>query len=171
MINDNSLQLLGQITSNENITGFIENGLKGLDYEEGIYIPEEDIIRPTINFSKTHNTPPVYVLLIDIGETYPGIDSNIVFNYKDMYRIFNVGYASGETSHIYSLVYTTSGIYTNNPTTTSSTNYLSFNSDDMRDSTYRYPRYYVTEENFKPYRSSNTYWRAGRTYKWIAVWK
>ena len=50
--------------------------------------------------------------------------------------------------------------------------YFSYNSDDTHSSGSSYPRYYVNTNEFKPYTSSSSrYWRAGRTYKWFAIWK
>ncbi len=158
MINDNSLQLLGQITSNENITGFIENGLKGLDYEEGIYIPEEDIATPTITFVNSHNEVPIYISLFDTGTDFPGANVSVAFNLVNSYAIFGSTFPYRDTSVAYGYI---ANIRTFSNYSSTSGGFLTRSSDLQT---------YATKENFKPYVNSCS-WKAGRTYKWIAVWK
>lgn len=49
---------------------------------------------------------------------------------------------------------------------------ISHNSDSTTSSGTSYTRYWASPTDFHPYsNSSSRYWRAGRTFKWIAIWK
>ena len=58
---------------------------------------------------------------------------------------------------------------TNDTTTYSTLDALIYNTSDETNA--NYVRYWATETGFKPSTNNTSrYWRAGRTYKWIAVW-
>ena len=142
----------------------------GLEYETGTFTPSEDIARPTINFTNTHTVPPAFIEMYDATQTYSDTyNSNYEFGYSDWYRVFGSGYLKEATDIYYGLV---TGRYRGSSATGMTNANTSFNitSDAPDDSSSSYPRYYVSAEWFKPFRSTSSYWRAGRTYKWIAVW-
>ena len=143
----------------------------GLEYETGTYTPSEDIARPTINFTNTHTSMPLFVSIEDNTDTYDATsNTNYVFCYEcwDVYH--NKIWAS-ESSYYYGKV--TWNYRASNAAAIISGAGVSFlyPSTDSTSSNNNFPRYWVTETGFKPYTNSTTrYWRAGRTYKWIAVW-
>lgn len=145
----------------------------GLTYEEGTYTPTEDIARPTIKFSKTYSEPPVYVALYDSTGTYDGTtNTSVGFSYNDFWRWNgnNSMYSGTSTQRYVMIHYMYRG--TNASSFSSGTQQIAYNSDYTSDASNSYPRYWVQLDGFKPYTmSSSRYWRAGRTYKWIAVWK
>lgn len=149
-----------------NVTG----GNSGLEYESGTYTPTSDIARPTISFSKTHTSTPIIIAMSDTS-SYSTItsSSNTSFVFFDMYRLNGSGYPYSTSAQRYALaIY---GYRSSNSSTISSVQ-ISYNSDNTSTSNTSYSRYWVTASDFKPYSNSTSrYWRANRTYKWIAIWK
>lgn len=142
----------------------------GLEYEEGTYTPTSDTARPTISFTNTHSTMPVFVMMTDATGTYSDTSNtqyiwafyNFYWTGQEIYQDSqNIRY--GEVRYVYRATTATSfsagnATLTSPPTSTD-------------DSSSSYYRYWVTESNFRPYAaSSSRYWRTGRTYKWVAIW-
>lgn len=138
----------------------------GLEYETGTWTPSEDVARPTISFTDTHTDPPMFVMLSDAtGTDDQTAYSNYGFAYSSFYSYTGQGVPSNETSgRRYALagyVYRSTG----NPAqaVTGITN--------LTGSTSSAVEYWVSSTGFFPYSASESrYWRAGRTYKWVAVW-
>ena len=129
----------------------------GLEYEEGTWYCDEDINKKEISFSNTHDTAPLFVMLADVSSTGLSDNDNIfccIINYTSFYGPFVVG-----ASNKYGLMpygYAYSGGISENSIYFSSSTYMAT---------------YLTASSFKAYTGgSNRYWRAGRTYKWFAVW-
>lgn len=151
--------------------GTSTGGGGGLEYEEGTWTPSEDIARPTINFTKTHTSMPLFVSLEDNTDTYDATsDTNYVFCYE-CWDVYHNKILASESSYYYGRV--TWSYRASNATSLilGAGVFLLYPSTDSASSSNNFPRYWVTETGFKPYTNSTTrYWRAGRTYKWIAVW-
>ena len=146
------------------------SGGGGLVYEAGTYTPAEDISRPTINFSNAHTDPPILIMMSDNTGTYDNTTySNYMFTYMDWYKFTGRGFYASSSSRRYGAILSS---YRNTSTSNVSfmNNVFNYNSDDASDSSVSYPRYFATSSDFKPSYQSSAYWRAGRTYKWIAVW-
>lgn len=140
----------------------------GLEFEEGTYEPTTDIARPTINYTGAHTDVPIYVTFCDVSDPSTlTASSSISFTYVDTYKMFGTGFPYSTTAMRYGYYST---VYYSSAGTISS--YMYFYNSDTQGSTSGYPSYWVTNTGFNPYTNSDTrYWRAGRTYKWIAVWK
>lgn len=151
----------------------ISGGGGGLEYETGTYEPEEDISRDEIDFAKTHSTPPCILMIHDVTQTNnQTANSNMAMVYFEPYRIWGVGWKPVSTNTTYyasvwmQYASSTSSSYGNNE------RHLQYSSDNTMDTGISYPRYYVNTDHFNPTTNSTSrYWRAGRTYKWIAIWK
>ena len=145
----------------------------GLIYEEGTYIPSSDTARPTITYSNSHSGWPLYIAMADASEDVPtssGYNSfwsityfenpltHIVPNSSDTrYGIISYQYYSGSSPNFT----TTQGVYNITSSVDSSANSSTSNA-----------RYWLTSTGFIPGSgSSSRYWKAGRQYKWIAVWQ
>ena len=146
-------------------------GGSGLEYEEGTWTPSEDVARGTISYTNQHDSIPIMFAIGDVGSG-DGLTANTntfcCFIYS--YEIFGAGvpyntgayfrYAHGVANYINS----------NNATTSYAYN-CGLNGNDDDGSTSNMPSYWATASEFHPYSGSNSrLWRAGRTYKWIAVW-
>ena len=144
----------------------------GLVFESGTWTPSSDIARGTINFSNTHTEAPIVVVLSDAtGTASSETNSNHAFMYWDYYKAFGVGIPYSSTGFRYAHV---TYSYRSNSTSSLSqaTTVCSYNSDNTTASGVNYPRYWATNTGFYPYTNSTSrYWRAGRTYKWFAIWK
>ena len=145
-------------------------GGSGLVYETGTYSPTSDIARPTISFSNSHTEPPLFVFMYDDTNTYSDATyTNHAFLYADWYRLTGAAdYASSTTVH-YAI--RANKIRESTNTLTTNGNGFTYTSDNTGASSTSYPRYFVTPTDFKPFYTNSYYWRNGRTYKWIAVWK
>lgn len=152
-----------------NVSG---GGGSGLEYEEGTYSPSSDVARLTVSFANSHSKVPAFIVFADATNTSDTTsNSNWVWIWVDYYRWFGGGLSFGSSSYRYasSLV-----LYRGSSTSTLSTAtvHCTYNSDSSVASGTSYPRYWATETEFHPYTNSTSrYWRSGRTYKWIAVWK
>lgn len=143
----------------------------GLEYETGTWTPASDTARGTITFSNTHTNPPAFYGLSDATGT---IDSQTYTNMfmmgYDSYRFTGVGFPYSTTEYRYGAVFF---MYRGKSTTslTNGNSVFQYNSDNTRADNNAYPRYWATPTELHPYTSSTSrYWRAGRTYKWIAIW-
>lgn len=150
----------------------ISGGSSNITIETGTYTPTEDIARPTISFNNSHNKVPVFLSFTDVTQEATAENSSIGMNFVDTYQLFGDGYIYNSTK-LAKRYATLQYIYRGTSATSinTGTTHFSYNSDDTHNSGSSYPRYYVNTNEFKPYTSSSTrYWRAGRTYKWFAIW-
>lgn len=144
----------------------------GLEYETGTYTTSSNIARPTITWSKAHTEAPVFVHMCDVtGTSHNTTYSNYAFTYCDPYKLWGYGYPYTSSGFRYAIAYYSyRGSSTSN--ISSAVFHITNNSDSTSSSGTDYPRYWVSPTDFHPYsNSSSRYWRTGRTYKWIAVWK
>lgn len=145
-------------------------GSGGLTYETGIYTPTSDIARPEILFANSHSEAPILVAMSDTSAA-SGITANsaILFCYYDPYKMFGSGFPYSTSAARYAVAYYS---YRTSSGATNAAVLITYNSDNTTDSSQTYPRYWASPTGFHPYvGSSSRYWRAGRTYKWVAVWK
>lgn len=142
----------------------------GMEFEVGEWTPTEDLTRGTVEFTRTHSEAPVFVVLFAPSDSMSLNSSIEEFSYFDFYKMFNGAPMVMSGTSYYSLV---KWLYRSSSTNFSS-NWVGiiYKSDNPSSSSKSYPRYWVTENEFHPYaNSSSRYWRAGRTYKWLAIWK
>lgn len=144
----------------------------GLVHEEGTWKPESDIARPTISFTGTHTSSPVYIMFADMTGTADGTArTSYYWIWTDPWRKWGQGvpYTNNELRYVY-ILYAYRGTTANSAVTLANTQ-LQYTSDTSGSSSATYPKYWCTNTSFKPYTGSTSrYWRAGRTYKWIAIW-
>lgn len=144
----------------------------GLTYEEGIYTPSSDTARPTITYSNSHSGWPLYIAMADTSGDAPtssGYNSfwsityfenpftHIVPNSSSTrYGVISYQYYSGSSPNFT----TTQGVYN-----------ITSSADSGANSSTSNAGYWLTSTGFIPGSgSSSRYWKAGRQYKWIAVW-
>lgn len=127
-----------------------------VEYEEGTIVPSEDSQNLTITFSNAHTSAPIYATIADITQSAFSNSSYVVCGTQNWDEMFDgpIGSQYGHTVRKYTSDQGTVTTSTSNITTA-----VNLNS-------------YISNEFYKPNgTSSGSYWRAGRTYKWIAVWK
>ena len=94
--------------------------------------------------------------------------SNTVFMLCDMYRCFSAGYPYSTSATRYGVAFY---VYRGSNNSSAGAVQVQYNSDNTSSSSTSYYRYFATASAFYPYsNSSSRYWRANRTYKWIAIW-
>ena len=150
--------------------GTASGGGGGLEYEAGTWTPASDTSDYTISFANTHTDAPFYYAICDADGT--AVDSGqtaayvVYFNYGQLFG----GIKPGTGSDQYGI---TSTGYTNNTTPPTSIAIFTYTqthpSSDSGNSTTFYPRYWTTETGIRANAYSRTF-KAGRTYKWIAIW-
>lgn len=149
----------------------VSGGGGGLEYETGTYTPSSNIARPEIPFSNTHSKPPVFFVMTDVtGTANVATNTNFSVVFYDFYQLSQTGIPYSSTSYRYGMATYT---YRANSSSslTNSTSLMLYDSDTEDDSSQGYPRYWAKETCFYPSSASTSrYWRAVRTYKWIAVW-
>lgn len=137
-------------------------------YEVGTFSPDADISRPQIKFKDAHTEAPIFVAMSDVTNSSSPSDTNLLFVYYDPYKLFGAGFPLNSTNVRYGVM---TSYHRTSSTSGSYTEAFQYPSDNAGDSGVVYPRYWVTETGFVPGASASRYWRSGRTYKWIAVWK
>lgn len=145
----------------------------GLEYEEGTFTPEEDITEPTIYFTNTHEKSPIMWVICDVTDNgAPDNNTSAIELYVDPYRIWGTKYYINETTNGYGYLY--GAINRNSNFFENFTSSFSHSSDEeigLYNIT-SYPKNYCDNTCIKPKtKTTYGYWRANRTYKWIAVWK
>lgn len=143
----------------------VESSGGGLEYETGTYTPVNDIADPTISFTKTHTDRPSMIMMVDVGSTISSENSMLTWIIGNWYDAYGTDF-SHEPSNSLARVQ-----YTSRSSTSISNSTNSINAYSTSSSGSAYLNYYLTNTWFKPFGNSSRYWRAGRTYKWIAVWK
>ncbi len=150
----------------------VAGGGGGLTYETGTYTPSADIARPTIQWANTHSEAPVLVLFSDqTGTADSTTNSAYNFMYCDFYKLWGHGIPYTASGFLYAAAYYSYRASSTSSLTTAGL-IITNNSDSTSSSSNAYPRYWASPTDFHPYCGNNSrYWRAGRTFKWIAVWK
>ena len=145
-------------------------GSGGLEYEEGIWQPTSDIARGNISFAKEHSVPPFFLVMIEASGEEPGFNENVIMYYVDWYRLYGIGYYRSNGACYCSPHYGTTS--SSNTSVSVNSTAITKTSDETEATSTSYPRYWVSPTGFRPYgNSASKYWKAGKTYKWIAVWK
>ncbi len=156
---ENAAGIIVKDDSGNDVT-LTSGGGGGLEYETGTWTPSEDVTDYTITFTNTHTNPPFHYEIIDATGDDIGTDaSNLFVVYTNWYYAFSEPiYYNGSTARHgeirlgYKNSATTMGTSNQNITSASETTWASSTGI----------RAYVN--------NISRYWRANRTYKWIAVW-
>ena len=141
------------------ITGTLSPGGSGLEYETGTYTPASDVAQPTISFANTHTARPFHVIIADVSNTTASNDSALLWSIINQYDAFEIRegacYARSQYLQMANGNASTGGTNVTSLTGTASSSMP----------------FFLSESEFIPYvGSTSRYFRAGRTYKWIAVW-
>lgn len=144
-------------------------GGSGLEYETGTWTPASDISKGTISFSNTHTNPPAFYAISDTTGDLSATQNSALANvFCDVYRLFGAGFPYSSSAYRYAIVAQT---YKASSGVSNAITNCSHNSDETGSGSVSYSRYWATPTEFYPYMNSTSrYWRAGRTYKWIAIW-
>lgn len=131
-------------------------GSSDLEYETGLFEPDEDIYGHWINFANTHATPPMYISFADTDISTIDVNTpNTAVSWSYVYLSNWADYPDG-----FNRAGVTQSVYTLNDA-------ISGTQAGMEDPT---PNF-ATNEKFSPYGANATkVFRAGRSYKWIAIW-
>ena len=153
-------------------TGGGGGGISGLEYESGTWTPSSDTSAYAISFINAHTEAPFYFLISDVTGTYSDVTSTIyLVQYINFHQLYGEPHyiESGASNISYGVLTTrfrSSATAFNNATTSINTPYT-----DPADGTNGTSRYWAKETMINACTNSTTrYFRAGRTYKWIAVW-
>lgn len=169
LIVDNICPPGGPVSQDQN--GYIVLGegtsIGGLEYEEGIWTPSEDVARPSILFENVHSEKPISIIMADVSATDDATQSsNYGFTYISFHQYTGNALPSNISANLrYALAcYVYRG--TGNPAQgVSAITSIAGDSSSSSDG------YWVSTTGFFPSSaSSSRYWRMGRTYKWIAMW-
>ncbi len=144
----------------------------GLAYESGTYTPSADTAGEKILFTNSHSEAPAFIMMVDAtGTADTTADTNMQFVFYDYYKLYGTGMPWSSSAMRYASAY-----YAYRASNTSALSvggvHCSANSDNAGSGGINYPRFWVDELGFTPNSASTSrYWRAGRTYKWYAIWR
>ena len=155
----------GSITQDEN--GYLVldpdggGGGGGLEYETGTYEPSADINNVTISFTNEHTSRPMSIIFEDVTNTPQSTNNALLaWAYSGWYDAFGLYVEAGNEVQMYGRVqYGTGGAAYGG---------AGYNLSAITGTGSNAIERYVTTSGFQLY-SCNL--KAGRTYKWIAVWK
>lgn len=142
----------------------------GLVYEAGTWTPSEDVASYVIPFVNTHTEPPFFYIVSDATGTYSSTtNTGYATWFVDWHHLFGAAIYESASALKYSEYRTR---YKGSSDSLSGGGaMINYPYTDSGDSSATYPRYFATETGIRAYASSTArYFRAGRTYKWIAVW-
>lgn len=146
--------------------GTASGGGGGLEYEMGTWIPAEDASRGVVSFANTHTTAPAIVEISDVNNEMPPADSAVSMVYVGIEALHGGSFNYTAAAHAYGV---SQFLYMSSSQTIGGNR--AYISSATGSTATNMPGYWVDETAFHPYtNSSSRYWRAGRTYKWIAVW-
>lgn len=150
----------------------ITGGSSGLEYETGTYEPSADTSGEKILFANTHSEAPVCIMMVDAtGTANTTTNTNMTFIWFDYYKLYRIGLPWSSSAFRYATAFY---IYRASSATalTQGATHCAYNSDNAGSGAINYPRFWTDELGFTPNSASTSrYWRAGRTYKWIAIWR
>lgn len=152
-----------------------------LEEEHGTFIPEEDVVRPTINFTNNHTKAPTYICIADVTSGVVDFCGCLNWTYEDIERDILQDSIINSTSQtptrgyvITNVRYSRENPSTGTLVTTGSSLPLINPSSSATDTSSSYPRYHATESYFKPgypnASNATAPFLAGHTYKWKAYW-
>ena len=154
------------------VTVNVPTGGGGLTFESGIYKPSADTSGEKILFVNSYSEAPAFIMMVDAtGTANTTSNTNMQFVWYDYYKLYGVGMPWSSSAYRYASAY-----YAYRATNTSALSvgcvHCSANSDNAGSGGINYPRFWTDELGFTPNSASTErYWRAGRTYKWYAIWK
>lgn len=150
----------------------ITGGVSGLEFETGTYEPSADTSGEKILFANTHSEAPVCIMMVDAtGTANTTTNTNMTFIWFDYYKLYRIGLPWSSSAFRYATAFY---IYRASSATalTQGATHCAYNSDNAGSGAINYPRFWTDELGFTPNSASTSrYWRAGRTYKWIAIWR
>lgn len=146
------------------------SGGGGLVYETGTWTPSADVSSYVIPFANTHTTAPFRYMIADAtGTNISTTNTNYAVFYQNYHQVFGESNCAEGGTAEYGYVmtrYLPSGTVLSGASTALNEPFTSSAS-----SANTKPRFWATETGIKAYtNSASRYWRAGRTYKWIAAW-
>lgn len=154
------------------IKNAISSGGSGVESESGEIIPETDTQNLDVSYSVEHDKPAFFFLIKDANTATPDDaveNSGILAFFVGYDQIFGGYWSTGNSVRyaaycVYSRLTTGSNpAYNNYSATTPYTSNL--------ESSSTYYRYYSKLSGFRARSGGSTYtWKAGRTYKWFALW-
>ena len=150
-----------------NVSG---GGSSGLEYETGTWTPESDTASEWISFSKAHTTPPFFYAIWDATDTY---DSTNYTNQCNVFFQADHFFGSGIKITSTTTRYGYMGGWYRNTSATGFSNFSSYTQSAWTSTgtTQYYPAYWVSTTGIRANQNSTSrYWRANRTYKWLAIW-
>lgn len=163
---DDSADGYSQVTVN------VPTGGVGLTFESGTYEPSADTTGEKILFANTHSEAPAFIMMVDAtGTVNTTSNTNMQFVWYDYYKLYGIGMPWSSSAYRYATAFYS---YRASSTTalTQSAAHCAYNSDNASSGSINYPRFWCDELGFTPNSASTSrYWRAGRTYKWIAIWR
>lgn len=144
----------------------------GAVIEQGTWEPSSNTSGSKISFSNSHTDAPCFVFLSDVtGTADTNTNTNMMFVWFDYYKMWGQGIPWSASAWRYAVaLYTYRASNTGNLATGAV--HCAYNSDNTGDGSINYPRFWCDNTGFTPNSAStDRYWRTGRTYKWIAIWK
>lgn len=154
------------------VTVNVPTGSGGLTFETGTYEPTADTSGEKILFANSHSEAPAFIMMVDAtGTTDTTANTNMQFVWYDYYKLYGIGIPWSSSAYRYATAFY---VYRASSTTalTQGSVQCAYNSDNAGSGGINYPRFWADELGFTPNSASTSrYWRAGRTYKWYAIWK
>lgn len=148
-------------------------GSTGLVYETGTWTPSEDVANYVILFANTHTTAPFYYMIADTSGSYSDATyTNNFLMYSNNHQLFGEATYPGSSGYSPNYGNVLARYRGTSASTFSGTQIqLQYPYTDNNSQSVNYSRYWATETGIRAYSNLDSrYWRAGRTYKWIAVW-
>ena len=164
---------IGHLADGSQVTGTGQGGSSGLEFETGTYEPSADTSGEKILFANTHSEAPAFIMMVDATGTANTIaDTNMQFVWHDFYKLYGTGMSWSASAYRYATAFYVYRASSASALTLGAVNCLYTSDSKDPAGSINYPRFWTDELGFTPNSASTSrYWRAGRTYKWIAIWR
>lgn len=165
--------LIGHLADGRQVTGTGQGGSSGLEFETGTYEPSADTSGEKILFANSHSEAPAFIMMVDAtGTADTTSNTNMQFVWHDYYKLYGTGIPWSSSAYRYATAFYAYRA-TNTGNLTQGAVNCPYTSDNKSPAgSINYPRFWTDELGFTPNSASTSrYWRAGRTYKWYAIWK
>ena len=141
----------------------------GAEYETGVYAPTADSTDEQINFTDTHSEAPSLICMADYTTSSKTPNSSMVeWMFCNVYKLFGSKATDGSQANFRAGYLNRFYVASNGSQTANVMQFAS--TQDTASTTQSNTGYIARKTDFVALGISNIYFRAGRTYKWIAIW-
>lgn len=138
-----------------------DNAGGALETESGFFIPDTDIVQPTIVFQDSHDSVPLLAIIGDVNGDKASNNSVLMSSIVCCYKIFSGLETDNNTAYAIS-----AGIWVSSSSAIGTQTLIT----SLTGTSLTSLPFWITNSKYTPRLTASTYFRAGRKYEWHAYW-